>query len=351
MKPLISIIIPAFNAEQTLKETLTSVSAQSYRNLEIIVIDDGSTDRTRAIIEDFSRTDARVRWLTKANGGVAAARNSGIDVAGGEFIAPLDADDLWHPCKIELQFERFNSGPTNLGLVYNWYRPVDHESRISGIAAKPMIEGWVLHRHLDWNFVSNGSTPLLRREALANIRYEPGLHHAGNQGCEDYLLQLQVARNWQFGCVPAFLTGYRKVTDGMSANVARMIRSHVQMYRLMQPTLPATGQSVAARRIAEHQIELFRNRIRRGKLVESAAALTEALQSDALASAMKLLEQATLTARFLVGRSPAPSELDGLPFEEADPLRSETPWKPKRRLARLARLGELDRAYGDRVRT
>ena len=120
MPNLISVVIPAYNATATLAETLRSALRQTHAELEVIVVDDGSKDGTRAMAESFAAEDPRVRVISKANAGVAAARNTGIDAARGDFIAPLDADDLWHPDKLRLQLERFTNGPPSLGLVYNW---------------------------------------------------------------------------------------------------------------------------------------------------------------------------------------------------------------------------------------
>jgi glycosyltransferase involved in cell wall biosynthesis len=102
-EPLVSVIIPAFNSAATLGDTLASAAAQSHRALEIIVIDDGSTDATARIAADFCARHPRARLISQTNQGVAAARNRGIAEAKGEFVAPLDADDLWHKDKIARQ--------------------------------------------------------------------------------------------------------------------------------------------------------------------------------------------------------------------------------------------------------
>ena len=104
MKKLATVIIPAFNAAQTIGDTLSSVSAQTHRELEILVVDDCSTDGTGAIALDRAREDGRIRLIqTEQNSGVGAARNLGISNASGEYCAFIDADDLWHPQKIDLQ--------------------------------------------------------------------------------------------------------------------------------------------------------------------------------------------------------------------------------------------------------
>src|SRR6476660_90490 len=99
-RELVSVVVPAYNAEKTILETICSVRAQTYRNLDIVVVDDGSVDGTPGIVERHARTDSRVRLIRQANLGVAAARNRGIAEARADYIAPIDADDLWESTKI-----------------------------------------------------------------------------------------------------------------------------------------------------------------------------------------------------------------------------------------------------------
>ena len=106
--PLISCIVPVFNGERYLREALGSIFAQTYRPLEIIVADDGSADGTADIVAAFGD---RVHYLRQSNQRPAAARNLGIRAASGEFIAFLDADDLWHPEKLTRQTDRFQARP------------------------------------------------------------------------------------------------------------------------------------------------------------------------------------------------------------------------------------------------
>src|SRR5438067_5755150 len=103
----VSVIVPAWNAEETLLETLESAAAQTHRNLEILIVDDGSTDRTGDIAAGFCASEPRALLLRQDHRGLAAARNRAIDEAKGDYIAPLDADDLWHAQKIERQLQTF----------------------------------------------------------------------------------------------------------------------------------------------------------------------------------------------------------------------------------------------------
>jgi len=118
---IVTCIVPAFNAEGTLHETLASIRAQTYDHLEIIVVDDGSTDGTEAVIRTFGQG---LRYLRQANAGPATARNTGLRAATGDFVAFLDSDDQWHPEKLERQMARFQNRPSldvSLTLIQNYW--------------------------------------------------------------------------------------------------------------------------------------------------------------------------------------------------------------------------------------
>lgn len=127
---MISCIVPVYNGERYLQEALESIIAQTYGPLEIIVVDDGSTDGTRAVVDRF--TD-RVTYLWQSNGGPASARNAGIRASTGPFLAFLDADDLWHPEKLERQMTRFRArADLELCLTFKrtfWIEEMRHEQQ------------------------------------------------------------------------------------------------------------------------------------------------------------------------------------------------------------------------------
>ncbi|HYE37152.1 glycosyltransferase family A protein [Methylocaldum sp.] len=108
--PLVSVVIPAYNAMAFLRQTLDSVLAQTYDNLEVIVVDDGSTDGTSDLLHGYGE---RITVLRQANAGQAAARNYGARVARGDMLAFLDSDDLWDAAKIARQVELLVSCPIN----------------------------------------------------------------------------------------------------------------------------------------------------------------------------------------------------------------------------------------------
>ncbi len=223
---LVSVVIPAYNAAATIDATLRSVRAQTHEQLEILVIDDGSRDDTLAIARHHAEMDIRVRVLSQPNAGVAAARNVGWQQAKSNFIAFVDADDLWGPTKIERQLDALLAGGDRVGLVYSWYQLIDDEGRVLQHGGRPLYEGDVLDEIFSGNFIGNGSAALVRRQALIDARgFESGLRTAGAQGCEDLLFYCRVAEQHDFAVVPDYLVGYRYLPDNMSSNLPRMLQS------------------------------------------------------------------------------------------------------------------------------
>jgi hypothetical protein len=327
--PLVSVIVPAFNAATTVQETLRSVLAQTYANIEVIVVDDGSTDDTAATVARIAVHDARVRLERRPRCGVAAARNHAIGLASGEFIAPMDADDLWHPSKLQRQFNRFHIGEPDMGLVYSWYRSIDTDSLVLEDGPRPSLEGWVLPQHLQENFIGNGSAPLLRTKALCGLGYEPSLQRQGIEGCEDFLLQLQVSRHWRFGCAHGFLIGYRRSPNSMSADCDRMLLSHVALYQLLEPELSGPARSLCRRKGVELQVRVSRDRATAGRLGEAARALSKALNAD-VAHGLRTLavdygELPALALRKLRRNHPMPTPSPSMPFLDLDPMQGASP--------------------------
>jgi glycosyltransferase involved in cell wall biosynthesis len=162
---LVTVVIPAFNAVRTIDETLRSVRSQTHRHLEILIVDDGSTDATPQIVERHVAKDRRVRLIRQPNAGVAAARNKGIIEAAGDLVAPIDADDLWRPDKIEKQLAALRQGGAAVALVYTWSANVDENNRIIDAPPGPGYAG-IVDREISLNnFIGNGSAVLMRKAA------------------------------------------------------------------------------------------------------------------------------------------------------------------------------------------
>ena len=148
MMPVISVVIPAYNAAETLERALVSVAVQSLADIEIIVVDDGSTDDTPRLLRDRAALDPRMRALTQANGGVARARNAGIAAARAEWVATIDADDLWHPRKLELQLAAAAAAGEACTMVYAWSRRIDMDDRV---IAEHFLDASANYRGSSWS--------------------------------------------------------------------------------------------------------------------------------------------------------------------------------------------------------
>lgn len=209
----VSVVIPTYNSGPLVFEAVDSALAQTRPAHEIIVIDDGSTDDTA---ERIARFGDRVRYLRQANGGVSSARNRGIAEATGELIGFLDADDVWHPRKLEIQVSAMAANP-QLGLLgaatFEW-----------PAVAHPIIEGELKPVEIRFEellaknrFVT--STVLVRSTAIRDA----GEFDRTLQGPEDYDMWLRIARHSNVAVLATPLTGYREATpNSLSKNAVRM---------------------------------------------------------------------------------------------------------------------------------
>jgi glycosyltransferase involved in cell wall biosynthesis len=222
----VGVVVPMYNSERTIAATLASICAQTHLWLDIVVTDDGSTDGSATIVEGWSRRDARVRLIRQSNAGVAAARNAGAAATPAQFLAFVDADDIWAPTKIEYQLAALHEGGASAGLAYCWFASIDQRDRVVSFGPQPLIEGRVVRDLCNANWIGNGSSLLLRREAFERVGgYEPSLRARRAQGAEDLLMCLRVAEVAEFRVVPRYLVGYRMAPDSMSSDSLQMFRS------------------------------------------------------------------------------------------------------------------------------
>src|SRR4051794_28482089 len=223
---VVTVIVPAYNAARTLAATLTSVRNQTHSALEILVIDDGSTDATPEIAHCAARDDPRLRLIRQPNRGVAAARNAGLAEAQGAYVAPIDADDLWHPRKIELQLDAARRVGEALAFVYAWSRRIDEADVVLADLGPVRWRGDVFPKLTVSNFLRNASNALIPTEPLRALGgFDPMLRAAGAQGAEDLKVFLTLAKCGFVEVVPAYLVGYRTSTRTMSGSTQTMRRS------------------------------------------------------------------------------------------------------------------------------
>jgi glycosyltransferase involved in cell wall biosynthesis len=168
-RPLVSAIVPAYNAAAYIEQTLHSLVTQSYPNLEIIVVDDGSTDGTVQRVEAMARKHSQIRMIRQANLGVAAARNRGIEESRGEFIAPVDADDIWFPEAVTKLVNCFLSSDSRTGVAYGWSVIIDENGLLDGRFRCSTIEGNVLGTLICHNFLGNASATMIRRACFEKV--------------------------------------------------------------------------------------------------------------------------------------------------------------------------------------
>lgn len=215
-KPLVSVVIPNYNYAQYISETIESVLGQTYANLEVIVVDDESTDGSLDVLIKFAD---RITIIEQKNQGVSRARNNGAAKAGGEFLAFLDADDIWLPEKIERQMQRFNDEP-ELGMVHCSMTYIDPGGNVCG-ENRDGMEGFVADELLKFErgvVVGVGSTSLMPRTVFEELG---GFDHRLSTAA-DWDLSYRLASKYKIGFVAAPLVLYRVHSSNMHGNIQVM---------------------------------------------------------------------------------------------------------------------------------
>lgn len=323
--PLVSVIVPAYNAEATLEETLSTVSAQTHKQLEIFVVDDGSRDGTAAVTEALRRVEPRLELIRQANAGVAAARNAGLARARGDYVAWLDADDLWHPMKIEKQLDAFSAASTPLSFVYSGYRLIDDAGTVlRNPRTLADVSGSTVHRQIATTYFTNVSSMMAPRSlAQALGGHDPRLREWGIEGAEDLLLQLRLALRGPASCVREALVGYRMHGANMSRAVARAARSNEKALALVAEEaryIPAWVFRQGRARMAGFSFQIALS----GDIRGGAALLARLAAGQPREVAAMLLRIVGWVLREAIGLRPVDPAV-GRPFAECDP--TSVPWE------------------------
>ena len=207
-RPQVSVIIPAFNCASWIRETVDSVLVQSCPPHEIVVVDDGSSDSTSAVLAEYGE---KLRYVRQENHGVAAARNTGLDLASGEFIAFLDADDVWHPRKLELQL-RVIENRRDIGLLgtsrFTW--PAKMMPAWTDGALPSFVP--IYRNHLVVKNRLTASSVVIRREVARAV----GHFDVTLNGPEDHDYWVRAADITNAAILAVPLTGYRSVPASLS---------------------------------------------------------------------------------------------------------------------------------------
>lgn len=222
---LVSVIIPTYNSEKYISCAVDSVLAQNYKELEIIVIDDGSTDKTQTIIKKYSNN---VRYIYQKNSGLSNARNKGIKSSKGEFIAILDSDDEWLPKKIELQMEVMRKS-ASIGIVSCGGYLIDSNGRIEGLVERKNYSSnrLLINDLLLKNVVSGGSFALIRKKCFDKV----GMFDENLSSAEDWDMWLRIAKYFDIRFVEKPLARIRVRQESMSAprNVDTMLINELKV--------------------------------------------------------------------------------------------------------------------------
>ncbi len=282
--PKISVVIPAYNAQSTILETIDSVLQQNFSDFELIVINDGSTDKTLELLTSIK--DARVKIYSYPNGGLPAARNRGIFRSVGEFISFIDADDLWTPDKLELQLQALQKNP-QAGVAYSWTICMGNNGNSFHPGVAETFQGNVYSNLLSGNFIASGSNVLIRKEAIDSVGY----FDESLKSCEDWDYWLRLAPKWDFVVVPKAQILYRLSSGAMSSKLDVMEKYQTLVLERAFESAPSQLQYLKKQGFA--YIYLFMTRLYLSR-DNSSGAINEATK--------KLAQAISLSPKILLSR-------------------------------------------------
>jgi len=267
----VSVIIPTFNRRDYLPIALNSVLAQTYRDYEIIVIDDGSSDDTREILTPYAKS---IRYFYQENRGIAGARNRGIGESRGACIALLDSDDYWLPRKLEHQIAYLKENP-QWGMVATRCSSISADGRFRK-QNRPGKSGWILTDLFRSNFIRTSSA-MITRECLDRV----GCFDESLPECEEYDLWLRIARHYPIAFINEPLTVYTDNPHGVSTDslAGRLVRLKVLEKEYLKECIP---QGLYRKRLARNYHYVGRHYLKRGERFEGKKYLKQALSLNPL---------------------------------------------------------------------
>ena len=225
--PLVSVILSTYNREEYLPRAIDSVLSQDYRELELIVVDDGSTDHTRQVVESYK--DSRIRYMrTPVNKGVAAARNAGIRRAKGELIAFQDSDDVWRQGKLTKQVETLEKASENVAMVYCIMTRINKDETYRLLPDENILkqerQGNLFERLLRGNFI--GAPTICVRRAVLTGSDGVGVFDTMMPNLEDYELLLRIAKKYQVAYIDEVLIDTYLLGDSTNSNLLNGVISN-----------------------------------------------------------------------------------------------------------------------------
>ena len=209
--PLVSIVIPTYNREDFIEEAVDSVISQTYKNWELFIVDDGSTDNTEGVVKKYL-TDSRVSYHKKENGGQSSGRNFGYKISSGEFIAFLDSDNYWHAERLEKSVNAANDNP-DCGVIYADNITVDEQGNEMHRDIMRRYSGDITAKLMYDNFVTI-NTSMIKRECIEVM----GLLDESFRRAPDYEFWLRLSTKYKFYYLPEFVAYYREFPGQISAD-------------------------------------------------------------------------------------------------------------------------------------
>ena len=220
--PLVSIIIPAYNAEKTIQGTIESVLNQTITDFELIVINDGSQDSTLDIASSIQ--DHRIKVSSYPNAGPNHSRNRGLAQATGDYVSFLDADDLWTQDKLEAQIKALQANP-EASVAYSWTNWMNEAGQFLRRGSYVSVSGNVYAKLLLVDFIESGSNPLIRKQALVEV----GGFDESLLAAQDWDMWLRLAARYHFVAVPSAQVLYRVSANSWSSNICRVEKASLQV--------------------------------------------------------------------------------------------------------------------------
>jgi glycosyltransferase involved in cell wall biosynthesis len=219
-RPTVSVVIPTYNRAYIVDHAIKSVLSQTYRDLELIVVDDGSTDNTEQIVREGG--DHRIRYLRhEKNQGMSAARNTGIRASSGEYIAFQDSDDVWVPEKLQKQMEVFGSLPGKVGVVYSGLLRINNgNKRYIPYKKNIKVDGFIHDVFLD-SCLTNLPTAVVRKSCFE----KSGMFDEYLFGLEDMELFFRISKFYEFKFLKETLVFSHLLPDSISFNIDALIKS------------------------------------------------------------------------------------------------------------------------------
>lgn len=274
--PTMSIVVPCYNASRYIADTLETVLEQTLPDWEAIVVDDGSTDNSADIVEQFVQKDRRIRLLRKQNSGVSKTRNAGSAEANGKYLAFLDADDLWHPGYLERMAAHLNAWP-HIGISFAIARIVDGEGKPTGSYSSMKSSGLDTFDFLSSNPTTTCSNLMVRKETFARLGGFPeDLCHAEDQL---FLIKAHLAGICIEGC-HEILVDYRVNNSGLSSDLEAMREGWETMLAHAVAEAPEVIAPLVARARALNLCYLARRALRVRSALDPWRYMSAALAAD-----------------------------------------------------------------------